>query len=436
MGFPAPVPGFSVLLGAYGKLFRDPWATAAAWDAEQTITAVIPALNEERTIAHAIASLDEQTVTPNELIVIDDGSTDDTTAVVDEIAEAVAFPIQVVQHEEPMGKTPSIKQVARESTADLLFVLDADTYLESESYLEQVREPHADSDVACTFGRVGPITRSHRRSFTQNVVSERISEESHTEASINANTDRGLTTSLQYWLTRWPIEQYRALLYDIEQGFTKDASMRLYETALFPAGCGVLYNRAVLVDVFDQYESSLGDNLTNSEDIFLGYAFVDKGLSNVQIPDVKMRTTEPTVRNFTSQLYLWGSANLQSAYYFRDSLVRIRTRQSTEATEQSPPPVGRAILAQLVDGLYPVGLIVLAALVVLHLASLEWLVLLVMVEYALYTVIAVVCSRQRGTSLWRSLFAAPIRFLALPITAYTYARVGSDIIRGNRDWRK
>ena len=436
MGFPAPVPGFSALLGAYGKAFGESAMAPSEWEHEPTVTAVIPALNEERTIAYAISSLDAQTVTPDKLIIIDDGSTDATRAVINDVSERVSFPITVVTHEEPRGKTPSIKEVAREATADLLFVLDADTYLESDDYLEQVRKPHADSNVACTFGRVGPITGSAKQAFYQNVVSPRTPKESVTDVIVDRNVDSKSDGTLDYWLTRWPVEQYRATLYDIEQGFTKDASMRLYGTALFPAGCGVLYDRTELVNVFDRYESSLGDDLTNSEDIFLGYAFVDNGLSNIQVSNVKMRTTEPSIRKFVSQLYLWSSANLQSAYYFRQSLVRLRHSKSTDEDEQVRPPIGRTILAQLLDGLFPIGLIILTALVALHLASLEWLALLLLVEYTLYTAIATIYSQHRLKSLWRSLLSAPIRFLALPISAYTYARVGSDIIRGNRNWRK
>jgi hypothetical protein len=29
-----------------------------------------------------------------------------------------------------------------------------------------------------------------------------------------------------------------------------------------------------------------------------------------------------------------------------------------------------------------------------------------------------------------------IRFLLLPVLTYTYLRVGTDIVTGNRDWRK
>jgi glycosyltransferase involved in cell wall biosynthesis len=436
MAVPAPIPGFSVLLGGYGKLFGAPWATVADWKEAPTLTVVIPALNEESTIPYAIASLSEQTLHPDKLVVVDDGSTDATADIVDRFADETPFPIRVISHDEPMGKTPSIKQVARESDSDLLFVLDADTYLESDDYLERVREPHANEDVACSFGRVRPITPNAKKWFCQNTVLKHFPEDREMRTSLRDEFNGQLGATLKYWFTRWPVQKYRAVLYNIEQGFTKDAYMRMFDTTLFPAGCGVMYDRTALVGVFDRYESSLGDNLTNSEDIFLGYAFVDEGLSNIQVTDVHMRTTEPSVTKFVSQMYLWSSAYLQSAYYFRKSLLQLRKRTSNKADDRDRPPVGRAILAQLIDGLYPIGLAILAILVVLQLVSVEWIVLLVVFEYALYTAVATTFSEQRLKSLWSSLLAGPVRFLALPMAAYTYVRVGSDIARGNRNWRK
>ena len=49
-------------------------------------TAVIPAFNEERFIARAIESVLSQTVMPGQIVVIDDGSTDNTAAVVKQYA--------------------------------------------------------------------------------------------------------------------------------------------------------------------------------------------------------------------------------------------------------------------------------------------------------------------------------------------------------------
>ena len=440
MGLPAPIPGASLLLGGYGKLFKQPPVFAASGDQRPSFVAVIPALNEETTIPYAIASLARQTVTPDRLVVVDDGSTDATASVVEELGTTVDFPVELVRHDEPNGKTPSIKEIARSASEEAFFVLDADTYLESETYLEKLLAPHGEPDVACSFGLVRPSTRSKRREFYRMEVSDRVAAESPLEDRLESELDSGVREGLLYRLSRWPVEKYRGILYDIEQRFTKDASMRLFETTMFPAGCGVMYNRKSLVSVFDEYEQSLGDDLTNSEDIFLGYAFVDRGLSNVQVDDVTMRTLEPSLRKFVSQSYLWGSAYLQSAYYFKQSTFKLRRKDrnssDSDSTDRSTPAVGRAILAQLVDGLYPVALIVVALFVLLQVIHTEWLVSLVAVEYGLYAAIAMITTDNRLKALSGVLVSIPVRIVQLVMGAYTYLRVGADLVSGNRDWRK
>lgn len=439
MGLPAPIPGASLLLSGYGKLFKQPPAFTTVDSQRPSLVAVIPALNEETTIPYAIASLARQTVTPDRLVVVDDGSTDATASVVEELRTEVDFSVELVRHDEPNGKTPSLKEVARSASEETFLVLDADTYLESETYLEKLLEPHSEPDVACSFGLVRPSTRSKRREFYRTKVTERVVSES-LKGQLESELDDGVREAIRYRVTRWPVERYRALLYDIEQRFTKDADMRLFGTTMFPAGCGVLYNRESLVAVFDEYEQSLGDDLTNSEDIFLGYAFVDRGLSNVQVDGVTMRTMEPSLRKFVSQSYLWGSAYLQSAYYFKQSTFKLRQKGSKSTDSESPtrntPAVGRAILAQLVDGLYPVALIVVAVFVLLHVIHTEWLVSLVTIEYGIYAAIAMISSENRLKTLPSVIVSIPIRLVQLVMGAYTYLRVGTDLISGNRDWRK
>ena len=47
----------------------------------------------------------------------------------------------------------------------------------------------------------------------------------------------------------------------------------------------------------------LGDDLTNSEDIFLGMGMLNEGYRNIQLTDVYARTVEPTVDRLPRQVY-------------------------------------------------------------------------------------------------------------------------------------
>jgi hypothetical protein len=111
------------------------------------------------------------------------------------------------------------------------------------------------------------------------------------------------------------------VLYLFLQRFVFHGQMTFFGTVSNPAGCAVAYRRAYLETLFDEMESELGDNLTNSEDIFIGLAMLNEGYRNVQVLDVLARTVEPEVQRLPRQMYLRSSAFLQSAFYF-DALLK------------------------------------------------------------------------------------------------------------------
>jgi hypothetical protein len=114
---------------------------------------------------------------------------------------------------------------------------------------------------------------------------------------------------------------YREVLYLFLQRFVFHGQMTFFGTVSNPAGCAVAYRRTYLEALFDAVEPQLGDDLTNSEDIFIGLAMLNEGYRNVQVIDVLARTVEPEVQRLPKQLNLWSSAFLQSAFYF-DALLK------------------------------------------------------------------------------------------------------------------
>jgi hypothetical protein len=114
---------------------------------------------------------------------------------------------------------------------------------------------------------------------------------------------------------------YREVLYLFLQRVVFRGQMAIFGTVSNPAGCAVAYRRAYLETLFDTVEPQLGDDLTNSEDIFIGIGMLNEGYRNVQVLDVLARTVEPEVQRLPKQMYLWSSAFLQSAFYF-DGLLK------------------------------------------------------------------------------------------------------------------
>ena len=114
-----------------------------------SVSVIIPTFNGASGLAPTIASLHRQTLRPVEIIVVDDGSTDDTRAVA-ERARALGQVSMVICHGTRCGRSPAINAGARFASGDLILTVDADT----------VFEPTAVARVAAAFSdpRVGGAT--------------------------------------------------------------------------------------------------------------------------------------------------------------------------------------------------------------------------------------------------------------------------------------
>lgn len=473
------VVGLSALLAVLGKLIGARRSYAVSTDDRPSITVMIPALNEERTIPYALTSLAMQTVTPERVIVVDDGSTDDTAAIVEELDDEFEIDIELRQHEVPMGKTVGMKEVAGSVNTDTLFVLDADTFLESEDYLEKLIAPHIEGNVASSFGTVYPIDGSAKQVLYDGYVRDALPADGITSAQIRADLEgeasrRGIA---DYLTGNRPTIGFRNIEYHVQQRFFTDGIVKLFDSTLFPVGCAVLYDREKLVSVFKDYEESHGNDLTNSEDIFVGFAFCNRGWDNVQLANTYMRSSVPGLRGVLRQNYLWGSGFLQSAYYFGRLSRRFRSRrvttdggtetaspradlargdrtdlheaiESTDVTEETDGfdlgrpregmkrPMGWVVLTQLIDGLYPTMVFALLLSSLVGIFAAELAVLIVVVEFTMFVLLALV-TRSDRLELPRNLLPfLVIRLITLPVLTYTYLRVGTDIVVGNRNWRK
>ena len=83
---------------------------------------VIPSYNHERFIGEAVESVLSQSTRPDQIVVIDDGSTDNTREVLRRFSPADV----VVRTEENCGAHAAITRGIDETSADLIFILDSD----------------------------------------------------------------------------------------------------------------------------------------------------------------------------------------------------------------------------------------------------------------------------------------------------------------------
>jgi glycosyltransferase involved in cell wall biosynthesis len=85
------------------------------------VSVVIPAWNAEATIAETLESIAKQTVPANEIILVDDGSTDATV----DVAQRVCPEIRVFRQQQA-GAAAALNRGVRECNGPLLAFLDAD----------------------------------------------------------------------------------------------------------------------------------------------------------------------------------------------------------------------------------------------------------------------------------------------------------------------
>jgi glycosyltransferase involved in cell wall biosynthesis len=122
--------------------------------ATPTVTIVIPAYNEEETIRHCLLAAIEQTVAAEEIVVVDNRSTDRTAEIVE--AMSVAFPeanIRLVRQDAEQGITPTRNAGFDAATGDVIGRIDADSALAAD-WVEQVKGAFATGDFDAASGSV------------------------------------------------------------------------------------------------------------------------------------------------------------------------------------------------------------------------------------------------------------------------------------------
>lgn len=90
-----------------------------------SISVVIPAYNADRFMVRALASIENQTLTPDEVIVVDDGSTDRTALQVEDFARHSKLALSLARQPN-RGSSAARNHGVRKSAGELITFLDAD----------------------------------------------------------------------------------------------------------------------------------------------------------------------------------------------------------------------------------------------------------------------------------------------------------------------
>lgn len=424
------------------------------------VDVIIPAYREEDNIQLALTSIARQTLKPRNIILVDDGGGDQTIERAKEIAASLPLEIMIIKRDHSIGKTPTIKRQAREFDNDVEFILDGDTFLESPHYIERcVQELYQGVGIASACGTILPMRLKDR---AQMASTPEFSKFLDGKPYDDPCSHMGKLHFVWWWITNI----YRECLYIFLQRFVYHGQMVFFGGITNPVGCAVAYRREYIKDLFDQYEPIFGDDLTNSEDIFIGFALNNRGYRNVQLTDVMARSEEPEVQRLPRQIYLWSSSFLQSCFYF-NSLVssplkapmrgwrRFKAWKSGEAarieemrkvkeqyrqpfgesfTVNNGRPIGWVMFMSAFEKIaFPTSIIIMAIL-----QMWEPLLITLLAEVFVSTFILMLVSKgERIKAFFKALLVTPIRYALMLYEPIVIARFAGDLwITGNRKWRK
>lgn len=120
------------------------------------VSIIIPTWNEEERIADCLTNTIRQTVTPHEILVVDNRSTDNTCTIVEEfMAHHPEAPIRLLHQDEEQGLIPTRNYGLDAATGDVLGRIDADCMLKPD-WVEVVSGIFTEDDEA--MGATGPVS--------------------------------------------------------------------------------------------------------------------------------------------------------------------------------------------------------------------------------------------------------------------------------------
>ncbi|GAB3222348.1 hypothetical protein GCM10027447_09170 [Glycomyces halotolerans] len=124
--------------------------TPRSTDAATTVSVVIPCFDDEDALPLCLEAVKSQTRPPDELIVVDDASTDSSA----EVAER--FGCQVIRHDRNRGVSAARNRGIAAASGDLLFFIDSDIVLHPDAIEAAVAAFERDGDLDIVHGVLDP----------------------------------------------------------------------------------------------------------------------------------------------------------------------------------------------------------------------------------------------------------------------------------------
>jgi hyaluronan synthase len=159
---------FNILLISYFR-YRDPYADVHDAIIPQNqlplVSIVVPVKNEEDIIKTCVLSCLNQTYGKKEIIVIDDGSTDNTGKILDEVQkEHRSSNFNIIHLENSVGKKRAVEVASKIAKGQIYTFMDSDCDMALDAVDKAVKIFHADPQVGALTGH-GRVKNRHSGGF-------------------------------------------------------------------------------------------------------------------------------------------------------------------------------------------------------------------------------------------------------------------------------
>lgn len=144
---------------------------------------IVPIKNEEKNLDDFFQSILQQSCFPEELILVNDGSTDASAEVINRWIPAFSFPV-ILMENQGKGKKQALSQAIEIAKGEVLLCSDADCTFDPQ-YFHFISRPFSQPNVVWVSGRVKFI--SDGRFWKEVLASENEGLQAITAASIRAN---------------------------------------------------------------------------------------------------------------------------------------------------------------------------------------------------------------------------------------------------------
>jgi glycosyltransferase involved in cell wall biosynthesis len=127
---------------------------------DNVLSVLVPVYNEEQTIATVLQQVLGLGLVLKEVVVVDDGSTDGTARIVEDIARAEPK-VQLYRQQPNQGKTAAIGQALSRATGEIIIIQDADLEYDPAE-IPQVIEPILNGHADVVYGSRFRVAKAAR----------------------------------------------------------------------------------------------------------------------------------------------------------------------------------------------------------------------------------------------------------------------------------